>query len=212
MIVTLLGVCISYQITFAALLSEIPGMILSRSSLTILSGVVFLPLCNVQSVDKLSFASLAALICLGVAIVTILVYGVDSYGTDVINFDATTQSIKLCAEDMKDVMFLVGVSTFCFGLCSAVFPIEDCMLRKVQMSVNILLIEALHIAFQPTGRVFQSSGVEPGVCVGYIRHSGRYSCSFVLSRHPRSARQHSAKPAHSLNSGYFGPNFHGSGP
>jgi len=133
-IITLLGVCISYQITFAALLSELPGMILSRSSLTILSGIVLLPLCNVQTIDKLSFASIAALVCLGVAIITILVYGINLYGTEVRNYDATTNSVKLWAEDMKDTMFLVGVSTYCFGLCSAVFPIEESMKRKEDFS------------------------------------------------------------------------------
>ena len=141
-IVTLFGVCISYQITFAALLSELPYSFIPESSskvvLTLISGLLLLPLCRVKSLKNLSFMSLAALVCLTMAALTILIYGVVLYGAEAFGWaeDKVLQNksgrhVLLWSDNPSDVMFLLGVSTFCFGLCAAVIPIEENMQSKV---------------------------------------------------------------------------------
>jgi len=54
-IITLLGVCIAFQITFATLLREVPGIYLSNTGLTILSGVIVLPMCFVLFTGAIRF-------------------------------------------------------------------------------------------------------------------------------------------------------------
>lgn len=141
-IVTLFGVCISYQITFAALLSELPFSFIPESSskaiITMISGLLLLPLCRVKSLKNLSFMSLAALVCLTMAALTILIYGVVLYGRGAMGWDRdkylgnkSEKNVLLWSENSSDVMFLLGVSTYCFGLCAAVIPIEENMQFKV---------------------------------------------------------------------------------
>ena len=140
-IVTLFGVCISYQITFAALLSELPYTFMSESSsktvITLISGLLLLPLCRVKSLRNLSFMSLAALVCLAVAALTILIYGVSLYGTEAFH-DRNDRHVLLWSDNSSDVMFLLGVSTYCFGLCAAVIPIEENMQSKVPHKIHTL--------------------------------------------------------------------------
>jgi amino acid permease len=135
-IVTLFGVCISYQITFAALLSELPYTFMpSKAVITLISGLLLLPLCRVKSLRNLSFMSLDALVCLAVAALTILIYGVSLYGTEAFQ-DKSDRHVLLWSDNSSDIMFLLGVSTYCFGLCAAVIPIEENMQSKVFYTIK----------------------------------------------------------------------------
>ena len=85
-IVTLLGVCIAYQITFATLFHEIPGCNLSKTALTIISGAIVLPVSCTKDVGFLSNFSFAGLICLIIGVFSILVYGLWNYGNESVEY------------------------------------------------------------------------------------------------------------------------------
>jgi solute carrier family 36 (proton-coupled amino acid transporter) len=132
LVVTLLGVCIAFQITFSTLLEEIPFVNLSKDSLLLLSLVLLTPVIVVRDVSKLSIFSLAGLVCLIVGIVAILSYGSWKYGHDALinpfqspsNIDTV---LTLWPTTLSDASAFFGVATFCFGLCSMAFPIEESM-------------------------------------------------------------------------------------
>lgn len=147
-IVTLLGVCIAYQITFAQLLQQIPYTNFSTSTLTIVFALLAIPLCCVPNVGVLAIFSLIGLICLIVSVIAIIVYGVISYGGEVaqdpfgpISFtnaddhlasggnDSHTH-LPLWPETLSSMSSFIGVATFCFGLCSLAFPVEESMRNK----------------------------------------------------------------------------------
>lgn len=132
-IVTLLGVCIAYQITFATLFHEIPSCRISKTVLTIISGLIVLPVSCAKDVSILSWSSFAGLICLIIGVLSIIIYGLWNYGTESIEFPMTSESgrsLSFIPLTFSDATTFVGVATFCFGLCSLAFPIEESMKNK----------------------------------------------------------------------------------
>jgi amino acid permease len=154
-IVTLLGVCIAYQITFAQLLQEVPWTNFSTSTLTILSGLLALPLCCVPNIGVLGIFSLIGLVCLITSVVAIIVYGVLLYGDAVLEspFGASAAGgaddhltgigsdahahLPLWPETLSSMTSFIGVATFCFGLCSLAFPVEESMRDKRQFATAV---------------------------------------------------------------------------
>ena len=95
--------------------------------------------------------SLAALVCLALAALTILTYGVFLHGVEAFGLyrsspiqDRGGGHVLLWSDNSGDVMFLLGVSTYCFGLCAAVIPIEENMQSKVVFAAIFLLCTCLH--------------------------------------------------------------------
>ena len=128
-IITLLGVCIAYQITFASLLQQIPGNTTSPYFLTILSGIIVLPISCVKDISGLSVFSLVGLICLIIGILIISIYGFYNFSS--MTFESpfespsTGERLTFFPKSIVDMTSFIGVATFCFGLCVSVFPIEE---------------------------------------------------------------------------------------
>lgn len=149
-IVTLFGVSIAYQITFVQLLQEIPWANFSTSTLTILFGLLAMPLCSVPNVGVLAVFSLIGLVCLIASVVAILVYGLILYQSDTDMDDlslgnpigiaggATRATLPLFPDSISGVASFIGVATFCFGLCSLAFPVEESMRDKKQFGTAVL--------------------------------------------------------------------------
>lgn len=164
-IVTLLGVCIAYQITFAALLKDaVLALHPSHSSsgdssssggdsaepwdaervrvlLTLLSGFMAYPVSCVRNLDALSSLSAVGLCCLVLGIAAILVHGAVQFGAEALDFrggigDASV-ALPLLPASLKDVTSFFGIAVFCFDICSLAFPIEESMRRPAQFPVVV---------------------------------------------------------------------------
>lgn len=135
-IVTLLGVCIACQITFASLLYEIPQVTLSKPLLTLISGIIAFPISCASDVGILSKVSLVGLICLSLGMISIIVYGFWEFGKA-----SETSSIPLVLfpESFSDMTIFIGISTYCYGLCSLAFPVEESMKYKNEFNKAVLL-------------------------------------------------------------------------
>lgn len=138
-VVTLLGVCVAYQITFATLMSEVPQINFSSQSLILLSSLVLAPVSFVKDISILSCFSLAGLICLVIGIASIILYGLYKFGGETWQQPFSSAavpdaSLTFWPDDMVDMTMFVGVATFCFGLCSMAFPIEESMRNKEDFS------------------------------------------------------------------------------
>jgi len=145
-IVTLLGVCIAYQITFATLLQQVPGIGLSKVSLTLLCGLLVLPISLYRDIGFLSNFSFIALVCLVLSVFVIIFYGAWNYGMETLrdpfHSSYSTHSLNLFPQSIDDMTIFIGVATFCYGLCSMVCPIEESMAKReeFQQAVNWSLI------------------------------------------------------------------------
>lgn len=133
---TLLGVCTSYQIAFASLVQDLPFNVLSPKNLAILSAVMVFPLSNVRDVGVLSVFSLAGLVILLIGIASIVIFGSLNYWQRWDNAIAGTGHLDhhtrlyLSPNTSSDLTSFIGVSVFCFGLCSLAFPVEESMKDK----------------------------------------------------------------------------------
>lgn len=85
-ILTLLGVCCTYQIAFTDLLSSVPGFsYLSTISLDLLFALFVCPLVVVKNIRFISSFSLSGLICIFISVLCIFGFGFQLYGKKVIN-------------------------------------------------------------------------------------------------------------------------------
>lgn len=142
-VITLLGVCVAYQITFATLMSEVPQIAISSKSLIIVSSFVLAPVSFVKDISILSFFSLAGLICLIIGVASIICYGVYKFGGETLSHPLSPStdpgtSLSFWPDDMIDMTMFIGVASFCFGLCSMAFPIEESMRIKEDFGKAVL--------------------------------------------------------------------------
>lgn len=80
--ITLLGVCITYQIAFSALLKDVIS--LSHVKLTVISGILVFPLSGfTANIGLLSKYSLLGLLLLVLAILSIFCFGIGTYGASI---------------------------------------------------------------------------------------------------------------------------------
>lgn len=143
-IITLLGVCIAYQITFASLIYDIPGNIFTKTTLTIISGIIVLPFSIAKDPGYLSFFSLFGLICLMIGVFSILFFGLWSYGNITLKdpfhsiINNANENLSFFPDSISDATIFIGVATFCFGMASLAFPIEESMEHKEQFQTAVL--------------------------------------------------------------------------
>jgi len=79
-IVTLLGVCVTYQITFALMLNDMSIEQYSSAFLTMLSAILLFPLTLTKDLSGLALVSKLGLACLLISILTIFIWGMNAYG------------------------------------------------------------------------------------------------------------------------------------
>jgi amino acid permease len=131
LIVTLLGVCVTYLITASAMMQDILGMDL-RSELTVIIGILLYPLACVEDVQKLTGVNLVALFAIMVGIVSLFWFGLTIYGENLSTHQWTDN--LLYPASVADFTYYCGVSSFCFGMCSLVFPVEESMRDRRELN------------------------------------------------------------------------------
>jgi amino acid permease len=140
-VVTLLGVCIAYQITFSQLLQQIPWTANSTGVLSIISGLIVFPISCVHNVGMLAAFSIFGMVCLIVSVFAILTYGFLYYGDSAVEMGEdgpNNHLLPLWPESISHLTSFVGVSVFCFGLCSLAFPVEESMQRRNEFPTAVL--------------------------------------------------------------------------
>jgi proton-coupled amino acid transporter len=137
-IITLLGVCVTYQITFGRLLEDffVSHNILSVSAakLSLATPIMLaVPVLLTTDVSSLTHLSVAGIVCLLLGVAAIVYFGIWDYGSKVWNPQSTEDLqllVPLWPDSLDDVSTFIGVATFGFGICSLVFPVEESMRVK----------------------------------------------------------------------------------
>eukprot|EP01034_Spumella_vulgaris_P027142 gene27142-33825_t len=121
------------------------GSHLSNSALTIISGFIVYPASCAKDVGILSVFSMAGLLCLVAGVMSIILYGFYEFGsqswadplTASTNYN-NDKNLVLWPITLTDATSYVGVATFCFGLCSLAFPVEESMTHRKQFGTAVL--------------------------------------------------------------------------
>ena len=146
-IMTLLGVCISYQITFSSLMEDfLKGLggvfAVSSWALSVASFVILMaPVLITEDISSLTRFSFGGLVTLLGGVGSIFAFGVELYGLDVINGSVTprVQPLPLFPQSLEDFFASIGVVVFGFGICSLVFPVEESLQTKSDFSTAVTL-------------------------------------------------------------------------
>jgi len=136
-ILTLLGVCVTYQIGFTDLLSTLPGFsILSKLSWNIIFALLVTPLVMVKDISFLSSFSLGGLIAILISVICIFGFGLELYGKKVLDehnylgLNENVNHLHCWPRSLYGLGLAVGVAIFCFGLPSLIFPVFESMKNK----------------------------------------------------------------------------------
>ena len=131
-IITLLGVCITYLITFSSLLLSVPGMNLSPEWTAVMGMAIVFPFAMQRDVSKLAKMSILGLVCVLIGIASISFFGVALYGDEAMD---EPRMLPLWCPSVSDFATFVGIAVFGFGTCSLAFPVEETM--KVPLDFSI---------------------------------------------------------------------------
>jgi proton-coupled amino acid transporter len=172
-VVTLLGVCVTYLITFMTLLKGIPHMPLESWQLAVLSAIVVYPNACSTDISKLTIVSFAGLVILLLAVCALVVFGIYYFGEDVA-IDPWAD-LTLLPKTTDDFANAVGIAVFGFGLPSLAFPIEESMSQPKDFhKANRIAVAFVWIIY---------TLVAVGVCLLFV-HDPRGISSNVLQNLP----------------------------
>jgi len=183
-IITLLGVCVAYQITFGRLLEgffEAHSMEwVTASELSFVTLVMLaVPVLMMTDVSSLTQFSVAGLVMLLVGVAAIILFGIGDYGAAALSpstHPVTLQSLHLWPGSLNDYSTFIGIATFSFGMSSLVFPIEESM--KFRSEFNRAAVLALSFVWL----VYSFMGI--GVSLLFV-HDPKGIASNILENLPQ---------------------------
>jgi amino acid permease len=135
-IFTLIGVCVTYQLTFTQLLSAVPGVPFSDTELTILSALIIFPLSCAKNLSFMSSVSLLGLVFLSVGVFSIIYFGIINLPRNSEEYVAI--EFPLWPSSISGFFAYIGVASFCYALCFLVFPIQESLKEKSEVGIAIL--------------------------------------------------------------------------
>jgi uncharacterized membrane protein YkvI len=94
------------------------------------SVILVYPLSCAKNVNFLSPISFLGLICLLIGLVTIVLFGISSFGNDIFTNYKNNNSLSMWPTSFENFSTFMGVAIFSYGLCVMVFPIEESMTHK----------------------------------------------------------------------------------
>lgn len=145
---SLLGIGCASQINFATLLSDLPSVDLSVSTLIVISAVICYPIACARDLSALSNLQLIGLICLLFNVAAVLVYGYLLY-VAIPPADLVDSRLTLLPASEVDLSAYIGIACFCFGICTYIFPVEESMENtkdfRLAMIYCLVLVSAFYI-------------------------------------------------------------------
>lgn len=136
--ITLIGVCIAYQINFATLIADIPSVPFTTTQLICIGGLLLYPICCVKNLGVLAPISGIGLFCIFLNIFAVFGFGFSSYGQLLLSAPDTATAVPLGPQSLSGLSSFVGVAVFCFGICSLAFPVEESMEKKEEFPMAVM--------------------------------------------------------------------------
>lgn len=130
-ILSLIGVAISNQIAISNLMKDVFIFHLSINQWIIVSGISIFPFMLIKNPSSLSGVSLAGLFCVLLGILCLYFY------SNQIVYTTNHIGLPLFPTDNLGFSTFIGVSCYCFGICTFVFPIQNSLLHKNDITIVI---------------------------------------------------------------------------
>ena len=134
-ILTLVGVCVTYQITFSQLISDIPGNTFDSIQLTILSAFIIYPFTCAKNVSFLSPVSLVGLMFLALGVLAIFYFGFINLPNNIT--PESNLPYPLWPESVSGLFSYIGVASFCYALCFIIFPVEESLKDPNEIGIAV---------------------------------------------------------------------------
>lgn len=196
-VVTLIGVCIAYQINFAVLIDDIPGMPLSTVSIITIGAIVVYPVCCAKSLGGLSGVSLVGFACTLVNIFALFAFGISYYWNDVSN---SLKVLPMSPKSSSDLTSYFGVGIFCYGICSLAFPVEESMQHRRDFGKAVfwcvIVVAIIYNVFGDASAIFyvnDSRGINGNILLNLPQHS---VCAILARVSMAAVRDECAFPLH----------------
>jgi len=161
---------------------------LSNTTLTVISGLVVYPLSCFRDMDSMSGLSLVGMVCLVAGVIAILAHGIQAYGhiayeefnyTEDLEFLHDHERVALWPVSLEDTTAFLGVTIFCFDICSLAFPVQESMRHKKDFGTAVLwsltLVWLVYVVLGDVGAVLfihdTSRGIRENILSNLPMHS-----------------------------------------
>eukprot|EP01032_Pedospumella_encystans_P014428 gene14428-16568_t len=167
------------------LLQQITATNFSTPVLAVAFAVLALPLSCVDNVGVLAMFSALGLVCLIVSVIAIIVYGIIFYGSDALSdplggaaqhggeshltnpINDSHHHLTLWPESLSAMSSFIGVATFCFGLCSLAFPVEESMQNKKEfgkaVTWSLMFVWFVYVLLGDVGAILFVHDIAKGI-------------------------------------------------
>jgi hypothetical protein len=127
-IITLVGVSVATQINFALFVEDIPTNEMTMTQLLCVGALIVYPISCVKTLGTLSSMGFVALTFILLYTVALFLYGFKAYSSELFSHnDTRLELIPLWPQTFSSLVTYVATSTFCYGIVSIAFSVEETM-------------------------------------------------------------------------------------
>lgn len=171
------------------------GNHLSNTTLTIISGIVVFPMSCFRDLDSMASLSLVGMACLVAGVVAIIAHGIESYGD--IAYDEFAHikisdrmddhaAVALWPASLADMTAFLGITIFCFDICSLAFPIQESMKHSGEFGKavvwSLVFVWLVYVLLGDIGAVLYVHDVEKGIGENILGNLPLHSVISLLVR------------------------------
>ena len=138
-IITLMGVCASFQITSAQLIGNLPWINISIRTLTLITGFLVYPVSILKNIQFLTVFANAALVFMIIGLGAIVIDGLYNFGylnSNLGNIPITP--LPLIPPTWSKFAMYLGLCSYSYGICTTAIPIEESMIDRSQFTQSVI--------------------------------------------------------------------------
>lgn len=139
------------------------------------------PVSCFRDLESVSSLSLVGMVCLVAGVLAILAHGVNAYGNVTLSVISGNNAVDgvdvpLLPTSLQDTIAFLGVTIFCFDICSLAFPVAESMQNKNEFGKAVIwsltIVWAIYVFLGDLGAVL------------YVHDKGKGISENILSNLP----------------------------
>lgn len=164
---------------------------LSNTTLTVISGIVVYPVSCFRDLESISNLSLVGMVCLVAGVVAILAHGLQSFGNVTVSVITGHNvvdgvDIPLWPTSLQDTIAFLGVTIFCFDICSLAFPVAESMQNKNEFGKAVIwsltVVWAIYVFLGDLGAILYVHDTNKGISENILSNLPVHSTISLLVR------------------------------
>lgn len=138
-IITLMGVCASFQITSAQLIGNLPWMTISVRTLTLITGLLVYPISVPKNIQFLTVFANAAMVFMIIGLGAIIVNGFYYFGSLIGDSNSIAITpLPIIPPTMSNFAMYLGLCSYSYGICTTAIPIEESMADRTRFTQAVI--------------------------------------------------------------------------